>query len=186
MPKPLTAQQKELIEWELMDKATRAFQRLPATLSEWAEWKGIAERTVYRWKSKPEYQEEFQRRKLAVIRAAPGSTLPGSDAGEAEFPPSDESGTPDIPEMMTDEEAEFREIRRAVVALARQGKKEGIDAWAKWFGKSILEDQIGDTSRLLDLSDAALAREVVEMLGVDAVTRAIAELTARESDGAFA
>jgi hypothetical protein len=57
----LSPLEDEFLDW-LLTKP-----RVPASHPEWAEQHGVHERTLYKWKAKPSFQAEWQRRGMRML-----------------------------------------------------------------------------------------------------------------------
>lgn len=185
----LTKAQEEFAAWLLLDKRTRKLHGLPSSQVEWSQWKGFDSegRTVRRWKSKPEFQAYLEHLRLQRARElTPNSTVTAEMVGGPAVP--HEQLEPPAPATDADDplsrvdDPRYRDYliaREAMLDAVREGERGAAADFIKLFGREYLEAEQAGTERLVEMSDEELVREVIRLLGLEAVSGALAELMAR-------
>ena len=181
--------QEELAHWMLMDKRTRQVHGMPLTQKEWAQTKGITDRTVSRWINHDERFQKYaeQLRVQSAQRILPNSTVAAGNARAATDPrlvkrysPPDPAGPDDDPYAGV-EDPKYRaylEAKDALLEGVRAGEKGAIETWFKLFGQEFIQAERAGSERLVDLDDDELADELVGLLGPDRVAQALASSAA--------
>lgn len=189
----LTQEQEEYAAWLLLSKRARRVHGLPLQHSEWAEWKGVTDRTLRRWREKQEFQDHLEQRRLEMAReVTPNSTVTAEQVGGPRNPkdartkrkqpkapavarPEDD---PAFDEELSEDEQAYRRARDTLIALAEEGTTEALNLYFKYYGQSFIEAEKSANSELADLSDEELARQVIRLVGEDNVAEALAESAA--------
>lgn len=182
----ITAIQEEYIAWLLMSKRDKRLHNLPETKGEWAEWKGLSPRTPRRWQTSPVFQQLYEQRKLGVARRnMPGSTVAAQTGGAqpSRSPAKHETVAPVAPEddpthdgQADPAEQQYLRLRDQLAADALNGKQDAMNLWFKYYGAAFVEQDRQSDGSIADMSNEALARELVGLLGLEEVARVMASV----------
>lgn len=137
---------KEFVRWSLLSDSDKG--ELDSIVS-WAKAKGVSERTVRRWKSEEWFSEAVE---SYVTDVTPG-VEPVEDDIEEELSDALES---------SGDEADYLEVKKALIAGARQGNPKYLDLYFKTYGKPFVEEEVA--ARSTDLSGMDLDQLVTEAL----------------------
>jgi len=169
---------REFCRWYATPKYLRVTLGLPKTLGEFAEFKGIGERTVRRWKTIPEFQEIVDFEKERIARESSKNSAVAVNIGMPQAP-----SDPRMVRRLTDEkepvgwqddralvddvsegELQYRQVRERLVGMAMEGSTQAADLFMKHWGKSFVEAEQQDVG-YSEFSDAELVEELVRMVG---------------------
>lgn len=183
---------REYAAWLCLDKRTKIALSLPLTDADFAEDKGIAARTLRRWKEDPEFQELVEQKKVQLAKetlpnaavSAVGPPRPATDArSKARLAPprpataaDDPLNDPDLP---ADERA-FLQMKDTLAEMARGGNHQAIDLWMKHFGKGFIEAEKQQDSEFAAMDDIQLAYAVMELVGPEALAAFFADQASAE------
>lgn len=177
---------REYAHWLAIDRKTKVALRLPLTHAAFAEDKGVATRTLRRWREDPEFQALVEQRKVeAATEVMPNSTVvsrvgpPRAKADKrtrVEAPKGVTSADDPFndPDLAPDE-ATYLRVKQALANMAGEGNQGAIDLFLKHYGKPFIEAEQADGTALAHLSDAELAAEVVALLGIERVAAALVD-----------
>lgn len=178
---------EEYIEWCALDQRTRERNGLPTSQKQFADWKGISAVTLTRWNKEEEVQRLVAQRReqiaqgvrqIAAVPAAPPEDRAGDgrafrhDGGGDLRDESDQVR----PAGMTEQEWQYLQVKRKVLDRALDGNKDAQDLWLKHWGKPFIDAEQSDDESLSGMGDEELARQTVELLGVELVSRVLAEV----------
>lgn len=183
---------REFCRWYATPKYLRVTLGLPRTLNEFAEFKGIGERTVRRWKTIPEFQEivDFEKERIARESSKNSSVSVNIGMPQAPSDPrmvkrlTDENepvgwkDDPALEEGVSEGELQYRQVRERLVHMAMEGSTQAADLFMKHWGKSFVEAEQQDVG-YADLSDVELVEEVVKLVGSERFSQIIAEIVVR-------
>lgn len=180
---------REFARWYATPKYLRVTLGLPKTLGEFAEFKGIGERTVRRWKSLPEFEELVDFEKERIARESSKNSAVSVNIGMPQAP-----SDPRMVRRMTDQkepvgwdddralvedvsegELQYRQVRERLVNMAMEGSTQAADLFMKHWGKSFVEAEQQDVG-YTDLSDQDLVEEVVKLVGSDRFSKLLASM----------
>lgn len=169
---------REFCRWYATPKYLRVTLGLPKTLGEFAEFKGIGERTVRRWKTIPEFQEIVDFEKERIARESSKNSSVSVNIGMPQAPSDprmvrrltdqkDPVGWQDdraFEEGLSEGELQYRQVRERLVNMAMEGSTQAADLFMKHWGKSFVDAEQQDVG-YADLSDQDLVEEIVRMVG---------------------
>lgn len=169
---------REFCRWYATPKYLRVTLGLPKTLGEFAEFKGIGERTVRRWKTIPEFQEIVDFEKERIARESSKNSAVSVNIGMPQAPsdprmvrrltdqkePVGWDDDPAFEEGLSEGELQYRQVRERLVKMAMEGSTQAADLFMKHWGRSFVEAEQQDVG-YSDLSDRELVEEVVRMVG---------------------
>lgn len=169
---------REFCRWYATPKYLRVTLGLPKTLGEFAEFKGIGERTVRRWKTIPEFQEIVEFEKERIARESSKNSAVSVNIGMPQAPsdprmvrrltdqkePVGWDDDPAFKEGLSEGELQYRQVRERLVKMAMEGSTQAADLFMKHWGKSFVEAEQQDVG-YADLSDAELVEELVRIVG---------------------
>lgn len=188
--------QEEFASWLLMSKRACRVHGLPLTYEEWAEWKGVASRTMRRWRESPEFQEHLEQRRLEIAReVTPNSTVTAEGVGGPRNPkdkrlrdkqltapePATEADDPVNAGEITSDEQSYLKARDTLISMAENGSTEALNLYFKHYGQHFIEAERSASSELSDLSDEELASQVIQLLGEETVATVLAGRAVSES-----
>jgi hypothetical protein len=131
-----------------------------ATMTAWAKANGFSERTVRRWKTEDWFLEAVATHDQMAVAQTEEQRSPKPPVGGSTPPRHAEEG--DAP---SGDEADYQEVKRALVAGARNGNPKYLDLYFRTYGKPFVEEEVA--ARSTDLSGENLE---------DLVTRAVLAL----------
>lgn len=180
---------REFARWYATPKYLRVTLGLPKTLGEFAEFKGIGERTVRRWKSLPEFQELVDFEKERIARESSKNSAVSVNIGMPQAPSDprmvrrmtdlkEPVGWDDdraLVEDVSEGELQYRQVRERLVHMAMEGSTQAADLFMKHWGKSFVEAEQQDVG-YSDLSDQDLVEEVVKLVGSDRFSKLLASM----------
>lgn len=126
MAKTTTDLQKAFLVWSLKTPSERG---VLDTETAWAEKHGVSTRTLRRWKSLPEFQEQ-----LGEIKEARNVTT--------------------VTEASSPDEGDYQVVKAALVQGAKEGNPKYLELYFKTYGKPFVEEEAA--SRTADLANLDL------------------------------
>ena len=194
-PTGLKPEQEEFISWLLLSKRDRQIHGLPLLQKDWAEWKGLTDRTLRRWKQDETFQQVYEQRRMALAREiTPNSTVTAEQVGGARphkdarsrrrFEKPKPAGPEDDPAndpALSPGERDYMRARRALLELAENGEKGALELYYKYYGHEFVKAEQEADEKIVDLDDDTLVDEVVSMLGTNVVAESLARLTSAEA-----
>jgi hypothetical protein len=126
MAKTTTDLQKAFLVWSLKTPSERG---VLDTETAWAEKHGVSTRTLRRWKSLPEFQEQ-----LGEIKEARNVTS--------------------VTEASSPDEGDYQVVKAALVQGAKEGNPKYLELYFKTYGKPFVEEEAA--SRTADLANLDL------------------------------
>ncbi len=156
----------EYIEWMLLDKHQRAIANLPASDTEWAKAKGVADRTLRNWKSDPEINSRIESRQREQALRLPGATVSG--------PTSFGVANSEEPE------SEYQLIKTKLLQMAAAGDKSALDTYFRTYGKTYVEEE--NAARKSDFRDLDTEDLYTRVLALIPDDRLEAELLSRKGN----
>lgn len=187
MGRPARADIKnEFAYWLATPKRLRVSLGLPQTEKQFAEMKGVHPRTVRRWKENPEFMELVDQQRRIIADESPNSTItkvgearpakdPRTKARLASPDPVTELDDPALEPGLTSDEQRYLQVKDTLVRMAMDGNQGAMDLYLKHYGKSFVEAERQDYKDYEGYSDDRLADEVLDWVGVERVSRWLAE-----------
>jgi hypothetical protein len=160
---------------------------LPKTLNEFAEFKGIGERTVRRWKTIPEFNEIVDFEKERIARESSKNSSVSVNIGMPQAPSDprmvkrmtdqkEPAGWQDdlaFEEELSEGELQYRQVRERLVSMAMEGSTQAADLFMKHWGKTFVEAEQREVG-FEGLSDVDLVEQVVRLVGSERFARILA------------
>jgi hypothetical protein len=169
------AVRKEFAYWLALPKRLKVSLGLPKTEKEFAEAKGVHPRTIRRWKEEPKFQEMVEAQKAIVLSEAEDSTIKRGGA------PVRVSDDPVLEPGLTSDEQRYLQVKDTLVRMAMDGNQGAMDLYLKHYGKSFVDAERQEYKDYVDFSDDRLANEVLDWVGVERVSRWLADRAAVEA-----
>jgi hypothetical protein len=180
---------REFARWAATPKYLRVTLGLPKTMGEFAEFKGIGERTVRRWKAMPEFEELVAFEKERIARESSKNSAVSVNIGMPQAPQdprirkrlTDEKepvGWDDdlaLDEQVSEGEMQYRQVRQRLVHMAMEGSTQAADLFMKHWGKSFVEAEQQDVG-YQEFSDQELVEEVVKLVGSERFSQIVANI----------
>jgi hypothetical protein len=188
MPKPNEQVQAEYAAWLATPKRLRTQLGLPPDKRSFAEFKGISERSLYRWEKEPAFAKLVEQRKMQLVGASPnaavaaiGTAQPYTDARLArKMAPPPAATEADDPvylqgEGLDADEIQYLKVKSTLAQMAADGNQGAMDLFLKHYGKSFIEAERADLNPFSALDDVELVRQVLETIGVEYVADWVAQ-----------
>lgn len=171
---------------------------MPESQVEFAQAKGVSERTVRRWKKDPAFQElldqrrtqQRQRAEGGAVAAAPkvGHGRPASDPRVVRRLAPPEPAGPRHDEVVAEAQAagvvdpaqqDYVSVRESVLEQAREGERGAVELYMKYWGAELArQEREGREAQFRDLSDDQLLDELLALVGVAAIESWLARVSA--------
>lgn len=171
---------QEFARWDATPKYLRQTLGLPKSVAEFAEFKGVGERTVRRWRQMEQFKELVEYEKARIARESTSNSAVAARVGPPRAPKDpriiarttekvDPVGWQDDPaldgeEQLSDGELQYRQVRERLVQLAMDGSTQAADLFMKHWGKSFVEAEQREGG-FEGMSDVELIEEVVRTVG---------------------
>lgn len=180
---------REFCRWYATPKYLRVTLGLPNTLNEFAEFKGIGERTVRRWKTIPEFQEivDFEKERIAKESSKNSSVSVNIGMPQAPSDPrmvrrmtdqKEPVGWEDdlaLDEGLSEGELQYRQVRQRLVHMAMEGSTQAADLFMKHWGRTFVEAEQQEVG-YQELTDSQLVEELVRLVGAERFSGVLASL----------
>jgi hypothetical protein len=157
--------QNEYIEWALMDKHAKAVANLPSSDVQWAKVKGIADRTIRKWKQNPEFIAKYEKRERERTLALPGATALQT-AGAINN------------QKAKDERNEHEAIKSKLIERAMAGDRASAELYFKTYGKAFVDEEVA--SRKSDFREMDIEQLYEKVLALVPVSKIEDELAKRK------
>jgi hypothetical protein len=178
---------QEYAAWCATPRRLRVQLGLPNTKREFAELKGINERTLQRWDKLESHKElvEQKRKKFAgqannaAVSAAIGPPRPETHGNALKkYQDAPEVGFEDdpvwSPELSKDEQR-YQQVKDTLVTMAADGHSQAIDMYLKHWGKPFIEAEQSTTGMFPNLSEEELLERVCRLLGKEVMSSFLAK-----------
>jgi hypothetical protein len=186
---PRTDLMMEYAVWLSTPKRLKISLGLPAEKTQFAEWKGVNRRTLTRWEEKEDFQELVRQQKVKMGQESTYSTVskigpprPHVDekvvAKLQEPEPVTLEDDPVFDPSLSPEEQSYLKVKDTLIQMAQDGNQGAIDLYLKHYGKSFIAAETADFDDYRSMSDDELLHDVCVMLGVERVSRWLAERAA--------
>lgn len=183
---------REFCRWYATPKYLRVTLGLPKTLNEFAEFKGIGERTVRRWKTIPEFQEIVDFEKERIAKESSKNSSVSVNIGMPQAPsdprmvrrmtdqkdPVDWSDDLAFDEELSEGELQYRQVRQRLVHMAMEGSTQAADLFMKHWGKTFVEAEQQDVG-YQEFTDGQLIEELVRLVGSERFSDVLASLVVK-------
>ena len=177
----------EFAAWFATPKRLRRQLNLPRTEREFADMKGVSERTLRRWKQREDFGPLVETHRSRVLGALDGAAVapnvgvsrprtfgevrddedPWESAPTVEDDPAFEPG-------VGRHEFLYRQAKDDVFQRASEGSSQAIELMMKYWGREMLEKEQAEQDLFADMTDEELLNEVVSLAGEEQVARTLA------------
>jgi hypothetical protein len=157
--------QNEYIEWSLMDKHARAVANLPSSDVQWAKVKGIADRTIRKWKVNPAFIAKYEAREREKALALPGATALQTTGAV-------------LNQKQKDDRNEHEQIKAKLIERAMAGDRASAELYFKTYGKAYVDEEVA--SRKSDFREMDIEQLYERVLSLVPVSKIEAELAKRK------
>jgi len=177
---------KEYIAWCATPQRLRVQLDLPKTKREFAELKGINEKTLQRWGKLSDHEELVAQHKKKFAANLDNSSITkdimkpvpakhGNALKKFEDAPTVSLEDDPVwqPELSKDE-LRYQQVKDTLVQLAADGQSQAIDLYLKHWGKPFIEAEQSTTGMFPNLSDEELLDRVCRLLGKEVMTSFLA------------
>ena len=180
---------QEFARWEATPKYLRVTLKLPRTIKEFAEFKGVGERTLLRYRTMDQFKDlvEFEKGRIARESLKNSAVAPNIGMPAAPTDPRslkkhtisvEAAGWEDDPavtglEDLSEGELQYRQVRERLVAMAMEGSTQAADLFMKHWGKTFVEAEQREVG-FEGLSDVDLVEQVVRLVGSERFARILA------------
>jgi len=179
----------EYAAWVATPRRIKSKLNLPVTKRDFADLKGISDRTLRRWEAEEHFQSLVAQRSIELSHAGPNSTIsavgPARAASHATSlkkmrapEPVTIQDDPVYDERLSPDEQKYAQVKDTLVDMAMSGNQGAIDLYMKHYGKPFVEAEQRAGSMFPSMSDKELEREICRMLGQDAISSYLTELAA--------
>jgi len=175
---------EEFAAWEATPRRLKTSLGLPTSKAQFAQFKGMSERTLYRWLKDPSFLKLLEQKKLIQLANTPNSSVsaqigaprPYTDKravrsrGLEPAKPAQDQDDPvyDVPGADQGEVA-YLKVKDTLARMAADGNQGAMDLFLKHYGKSYLEAEREDVNPFEALSDVQLVHRVLETIGAEYV-----------------
>ena len=178
---------QEYAAWCATPRRLRVQLGLPVTKREFAELKGVNERSLQRWDQLDSHKElvEQKRKKFAgqaenaSISAAIGPPRPETHGNALKkYQVPDTATAEDDPVWkpeLTQDELRYQQVKDTLVQLAADGQSQAIDLYLKHWGKPFIEAEQSTSGMFPNLSDEELLEKVCRLVGREVMTNFLAK-----------
>lgn len=178
---------KEYAAWCATPQRLRVQLGLPKTKREFAELKGVNERTLQRWDKMEDHDElvKQNKKKFAggidnssivkdIMKPVPEKHGNALKKYEDKVVSSFEDDPVWNPELSHDEQR-YQQVKDTLVSMAADGHSQAIDLYLKHWGKPFIEAEQSTTGMFPNLSDEDLLERVCRLLGKEVMTGFLAK-----------
>lgn len=173
---------KEYTAWCATPQRLRVQLDLPKTKREFAELKGINEKTLQRWQNLPDHKELVEQHKRKFVGNIENSSITkqikepmperhGNALKKYEDPPvvTLEDDPVWNPTLGPDEQR-YLKVKDTLVNMASDGHSQAIDMYLKHWGKPFIEAEQSSVGMFPNLSDSELTERILSLLGKDRIS----------------
>ena len=162
----------EFAYWLATPKRLRVSLGLPQSEKEFGEIKDVHPRTLRRWKEDDSFRALVEQQKQIIVGEAKDSTIKRNDKIVTL------ASDPALEPGLTPDEQKYLQVKDTLIRMAMDGNQGAMDLYLKHYGKSFVEAERQDFRDYEDFSDDRLADEVLDWVGVERVSRWLAERAA--------
>jgi hypothetical protein len=173
---------KEYIAWCATPQRLRVQLDLPKTKREFAELKGINEKTLQRWQNLPEHKEMVEQHKRKFAGNIENSSITrqikkpmpethGNALKKYQDPPTVTLEDDPVwnPTLGPDEQR-YLKVKDTLVNMASDGHSQAIDMYLKHWGKPFIEAEQSSVGMFPNLSDNELTERILSLLGKERIS----------------
>jgi hypothetical protein len=173
----------EYAYWLALPKRMRLSLGLPSIEKDFAEYKGVAPRTLRRWKSEPDFERIVEQHKHDLAGGVKNSAIAAIQRPTREIPqlkPAKMSDDPVHDPMLTPDEQKYLQVKDTLIQMAMDGNQGAMDLYLKHYGKSFVESERQEFADYAGYSDDDLVRELCMWAGTERISAWLAEQAAAE------
>lgn len=175
----------EFAAWQATPQRLRAMHGLPRTQKEWSELKGVADRTLRRWKEREDFQEAVATHKARIDGSVEGASVVPS-MGRPRAKTRGEDRTVTVEDGVTAEddalheagmsrhELLYRRARDDIFERAAEGSSAAVELMMKYWGQELVDAERAEQEVFRDMTDEELVGELVRLAGSELVARTLA------------
>lgn len=173
---------KEYIAWCATPQRLRVELDLPKTKREFAELKGINEKTLQRWQNLPEHKDMVEQHKRKFAGNIENSSITrqikkpmpethGNALKKYQDPPTVTLEDDPVwnPALGPDEQR-YLKVKDTLVNMASDGHSQAIDMYLKHWGKPFIEAEQSSVGMFPNLSDNELTERILSLLGKERIS----------------
>lgn len=184
--------QADYASWLLTTKRDREMYDLPTSSLQFARLKGVADRTLRRWRNDvPEFQEYLEDlRRRANREGVPVGLTPPEEIARPQtptdartLPPAEQrvrlppkEANPAYDDALSLDEQQYATVKAEIARQASGGDAKALELYLKYWGGEHLRRERAENELLAGMTDGQLVSEVISMLGVELVASALADL----------
>jgi hypothetical protein len=177
---------KEYIAWCSTPRRLKVQLGLPNTKRDFADLKGVSERTLQRWDNLPDHDELVDQHKKrfagnldnAAISKKIGQPRPeshGNALKKYEDEPMVQASDDPVwnPNIGADEQR-YLQVKDTLVRMAQDGHQAAIDLYLKHWGKPFIEAEQSTSGMFPNLSEKELRERICKLLGKEVLSEFLA------------
>ena len=179
----------EYASWLATPNRLKTSLNLPKNKTAFSNMKGVSMRTLTRWEQSDDFQTIVEQRKNDMLNNVPNSAVAAVGPprpvthGTAlknmkKLEPATIENDPVWEEELSPDEFRYRQVKDTLVKMAMDGSQQAIDLYLKHYGKPFIAAEQQDGSLFQGMSDAELVKEIVRIVGIEALSEIIAEAAA--------
>ena len=179
----------EYASWLATPNRLKTSLNLPKNKTAFSNMKGVSMRTLTRWEQSDDFQTIVEQRKNDMLNNVPNSAVAAVGPprpvthGTAlknmkKLEPATIEDDPVWEEELSPDEFRYRQVKDTLVKMAMDGSQQAIDLYLKHYGKPFIAAEQQDGSLFEGMSDAQLVKEIVRIVGIEALSEIIAESAA--------
>lgn len=179
----------EYAAWVATPKRLKARLKLPLTKKDFADMKGVSDRTLRRWELQDSFKDLVHQRQMEIRNAGPNSAIeavgpprPVTHAAalkKFELPPAVSiTDDPVYDETLTPDELKYAQVKDTLVEMAMSGNQGAVDLYMKHYGKPFIEAEQKAGTNFPGMSDEDLQMKICELLGTEAISKYLTEKVA--------
>ena len=172
----------EFAYWYALPKRMRTSLGLPATEKDFAEYKGVAARTLRRWKTEEDFEKLVAQHKHDLTKGVKNSAIAAVQRPREveELRPATLADDPVHDPMLSPDEQKYLQVKDTLIQMAMDGNQGAMDLYLKHYGKTFVEAERQEFADYSGFSDDQLVRELCEWAGVERISAWLAEQAAAE------
>jgi len=174
----------EFAYWYALPKRMRTSLGLPTTEKDFAEYKGVAARTLRRWKSEEDFQKIVEQHKHDLTGGVKNSAVAAIQRPTRDVPelaPAKMSDDPVFDPILSPDEQKYLQVKDTLIQMAMDGNQGAMDLYLKHYGKSFVEAERQEFADYSAMSDEELVYELCQLAGVERISMWLAEQAAADA-----
>lgn len=173
----------EFAYWMALPKRMRISLGLPLNEQDFAEYKGVAARTLRRWKTEEDFKLLLEKHKHDLAGGLKNSAVSAVQRPRAEIPELKPATLVDDPvhdPLLSPDEQKYLQVKDTLIQMAMDGNQGAMDLYLKHYGKTFVEAERQDFADYSAVSDEQLVRELCQWAGVERISAWLAEQAAAD------